>query len=82
VIVELPVVYPVIWPEVRMLGTMMQFPLTIAPILERTGKLFGTVEIVSRLPDRSVRRSNYAALCDRARSLAAAGAGKGTVSPP
>jgi len=41
-----------------MLSTMMQFPLTLAPILERTGRLFGSVEIVSRLPDKSIRRSN------------------------
>ena len=60
-----------------MLSTMMQFPLTLAPILERTGRLFGAVEIVSRLPDKSVHRSNYAALCARARALAAALAAAG-----
>jgi fatty-acyl-CoA synthase len=60
-----------------MLGTMMQFPLTLAPILERTGRLFGAVEIVSRLPDKSIRRSNYGEVCGKARSLAAALAAAG-----
>jgi fatty-acyl-CoA synthase len=60
-----------------MLGTMMQFPLTLTPILERTEKLFGSVEIVSRLPDKTIHRSNYADLCRRARALAGALAAAG-----
>jgi fatty-acyl-CoA synthase len=60
-----------------MLGTMMQVPLTLTAILERTGRLFGGVEIVSRLPDRGLHRTNYAAVCRRARNLAAALAGAG-----
>ncbi|HEY1340774.1 MAG TPA: AMP-binding protein, partial [Bryobacteraceae bacterium] len=60
-----------------MLGTMMDYPLTIAPILERTERLFGPVEIVSRLPDKSIRRSNYREVCSRARALAAALAAAG-----
>ncbi len=55
-----------------MLGTMMQFPLTLTPILERTQKLFGAVEIVSRLPDTRIHRSNYGDVCRRARALAGA----------
>ncbi|HEV2446154.1 MAG TPA: AMP-binding protein, partial [Candidatus Sulfopaludibacter sp.] len=55
-----------------MLGTMMQYPLTLGPILERTGKLFGRVEIASRLPDKSIHRSNWGEV--RRRSLALAGA--------
>jgi hypothetical protein len=43
-------------------GNMMDFPLTLVPILERAGKLFGQVEIVSRRPDRSLVRSNYGAV--------------------
>ena len=35
-------------------GTMMDFPLTLTPILERAGKLFPDVEIVTRLPDKSL----------------------------
>jgi hypothetical protein len=48
-----------------MLSTMMQFPLTLTSILERTGRLFGAAEIVSRLPDKSLYRSNYADLYRR-----------------
>ncbi len=53
-----------------MLGTMMDFPLTVATILERAGKYFGEVEIVSRMPDRSLHRSNYAQIRRRGRALA------------
>ncbi|HTP44866.1 MAG TPA: long-chain fatty acid--CoA ligase [Candidatus Acidoferrum sp.] len=55
-----------------MLGTMMDFPLTLVPILERAGKLYGQVEIVSRRPDRSIARTNYGAVYQRARRLARA----------
>ncbi len=55
-----------------MKGTMMDFPLTLVPVLERAGKLFPKVEIVSRLPDRSLHRSNYGEFYGRARRLAEA----------
>jgi acyl-CoA synthetase (AMP-forming)/AMP-acid ligase II len=55
-----------------MLGTMMDFQLTLPAILERAGKLFGTVEIVSRRPDRSLARHSYSDFYDRARRLAKA----------
>ena len=55
-----------------MRGTMMDFPLTLATILERAGKLFGKVEVVSRCPDRSLHRYKYADFYQRARRLAAA----------
>ena len=55
-----------------MTGTMMDYPLTLIPILERAGKLFGQVEIVSRLPDRSLHRTNYGEFHRRARALAGA----------
>lgn len=55
-----------------MLGTMMDFPLTLVPILERAGKLYGRIEIVSRRPDRSIARTNYGAMYQRARRLARA----------
>src|SRR5215471_9923696 len=51
--------------------TIMQFPLTLTPLLERAGKLFPNVEIVSRRPDNSLHRSTYADLYRRARALAA-----------
>ena len=55
-----------------MRGTMMNFPLTLPTILERSGKIFPRVEIVSRKPDRSVVRSCYGDCYRRARRLAAA----------
>ena len=55
-----------------MRGTMMDFPLTLTAILDRAGKQFAKVEIVSRRPDRSVFRTNYRALSQRARRLASA----------
>lgn len=51
---------------------MMQFPLTLAPLLERAGKLFSTVEIVSSRPDNSIHRYTYREMRRRARALAAA----------
>lgn len=55
-----------------MRGTMMEYPLILPALLERAGKLFPNVEIVSRKPDRTVVRSNYGAFHDRARRLAEA----------
>src|SRR5271165_4480490 len=46
-------------PEIPMLGTMMDFPLTLVPILERAGKLYSQIEVVSRRPDRTISRTNY-----------------------
>src|SRR5690606_11369014 len=39
---------------------------------ERAGRLYGSVEIVSRMPDKSLHRYTYADLYRRARSLAKA----------
>jgi fatty-acyl-CoA synthase len=58
--------------EEKTLGQMMNFPLTLIPILERAGKLFGGIEVVSRCPDRSLVRSTYADFYRRARRLARA----------
>jgi len=55
-----------------MRGMMMEFPLILSAILERAGKLFGPVEVVSRRPDRSLDRSTYAEFYRRARALAEA----------
>jgi fatty-acyl-CoA synthase len=55
-----------------MRGTMMDFPLTLPTILERAGKLFPRVEIVSRRPDKSILRTNYGNVYRRARRLGAA----------
>jgi acyl-CoA synthetase (AMP-forming)/AMP-acid ligase II len=55
-----------------MLSTMMQVPLSVNHLLERGKQLFGNREIVSRLPDGSFHRTDYAGLHRRARQLAAA----------
>jgi len=55
-----------------MRGTMMDFPLTLVTLLERAGKLFSDVEILSRGPDRSVVRTNYGTFYKRVRRLASA----------
>jgi fatty-acyl-CoA synthase len=52
-----------------MRGTMMDFPLTLPTILERSGKLFSRVELVSRKPDKSIVRSCYGDFYRRARRL-------------
>jgi len=52
-----------------MRGTMMDFPLTLPTLLERAGKLFARVEIVSRRPDCSVVRTSYGEFYRRARRL-------------
>jgi fatty-acyl-CoA synthase len=53
-----------------MRGTMMDFPLTLSALLERSGKLFPRVEIVSRRPDSSIIRTSYGEFYQRARRLA------------
>ena len=55
-----------------MRGTMMDFPLTLPTILERSGKIFPRVEIVSRKPDKSILRNCYGEFYGRARRLASA----------
>src|SRR5712671_3014020 len=55
-----------------MRGTMMDFPLTLSTILERAGRIFPRVEIVSCKPDRSIARTCYGEFYRRARRLAAA----------
>src|SRR5215475_3754657 len=55
-----------------MKGTMMDYPLTLHTILERIPRLYGGVEIVSRLPDGSIHRYTYGDFYRRARALAEA----------
>ncbi len=52
--------------------TMMRVPLLLNHFLERAGTLFPASEIVSRLPDKSLRRHRFADFHRRSRSLAAA----------
>ena len=55
-----------------MKATMMRVPLSLNHFFERAGTLFPESEIVSRLPDKSLRRHRFADFHRRARSLAAA----------
>ncbi|HTT10879.1 MAG TPA: long-chain fatty acid--CoA ligase [Burkholderiaceae bacterium] len=52
--------------------TMQQIPLSLNHVLERAGRLFPHVEVVSRLPDKSLARHTFAEFAARARQLAAA----------
>ena len=60
-----------------MKSTMMNTPLSLNHLLERAGRLFHGNEIVSRLPDKSLRRHSYGAYYRRTRALAAALQGLG-----
>ncbi len=53
-----------------MVATMMNAQLSLNHIIERAGTLFADREIVSQMPDKSVRRHTYADLLRRSRSLA------------
>jgi fatty-acyl-CoA synthase len=53
-----------------MLGTMMRYPLTLNSLLERVGQLFPSVEVVARIPGKSVLRTSYGEAHRRARALA------------
>jgi fatty-acyl-CoA synthase len=55
-----------------MQSTMMEFPLTLAHIFERAGRLFPESEIVSRMPDKSLHRYRYADFYGRAQALVTA----------
>jgi fatty-acyl-CoA synthase len=55
-----------------MKSTMMQTPLSINDILAHGVRLFPQRQIVSRLPDKSVRRHSFAEFHQRALSLASA----------
>jgi fatty-acyl-CoA synthase len=56
--------------ENAMDGLMMDFPLTLAHLLERAGQFHGAQEIVSRQPDESVARTTWADVRRRAHKLA------------
>ena len=57
--------------------TMMNVPLSLNHLLERAGRLFQGTEVVSRLPDKSLRRHRYGDIYRRTRALAAALQGLG-----
>jgi fatty-acyl-CoA synthase len=53
-------------------STMMNVPLSLNHLLERAGKLFAGNEIVSRLPDKTLRRHSFGEYYRRTRSLGSA----------
>lgn len=55
-----------------MRATMMDVPLSLNHLLERAGSVFAGSEIVSRLPDKSLRRHRGAEFHRRTRALASA----------
>jgi fatty-acyl-CoA synthase len=55
-----------------MKGLMMDYQLTLPPLMQRAEMLFGDKEIVTRLPDRSFHRYTYRDMARRAKQLAVA----------
>ena len=55
-----------------MKGQMMDFQLTLPPLLRRAETYFGDKEIVTRLPDKSFHRYTYRDMAKRAKQLAVA----------
>src|SRR3954468_19078975 len=55
-----------------MRATMMSQPLSLNHLLDRAGQLFAGNEVVSRLPDKSLRRHTYGEFHRRTRSLGSA----------
>ncbi len=55
-----------------MQSTMMNVPLSLNHLLERAGTLFATNEVVSRLPDKSLKRHTFGDIYRRTRALASA----------
>ncbi|MEZ5101698.1 MAG: long-chain fatty acid--CoA ligase [Thermoleophilia bacterium] len=51
---------------------MMDYQLTVPAIVRRCEAMSGAREVVSRLPDRSIHRTTYAAVIERSRRLAGA----------
>ncbi len=55
-----------------MITTMMDVPLSLNHLLDRAGTIFPGGQIVSRLPDKSLRRHSYAQYHRRTRALGSA----------
>ena len=53
-----------------MQSTMMNVPLSLNHLLDRAGQLFAGNEIVSRLPDKTLRRHSFGEYYRRTRALA------------
>ncbi len=55
-----------------LVATMMEVPLTIDLIVDRAAKWMADVEVVSRRPDKSIHRTTYGKVIERAKRLARA----------
>src|SRR5690606_36999563 len=55
-----------------MRATMMNMPLTLNQFLERAGTVCADIEVVTRLPDKSLHRYTYGDMYRRTRQLAEA----------
>jgi fatty-acyl-CoA synthase len=53
-------------------GLMMDFPLTLPPILRRVETYFGEKRVVTRLPDKTFHRYTYSDVARRSKQLAVA----------
>jgi fatty-acyl-CoA synthase len=53
-------------------GLMMEYQLSLPPILRRAETFFGDQEVVTRLPDKSFHRYTYRDMAGRAKQLAVA----------
>jgi fatty-acyl-CoA synthase len=53
-------------------GLMMDYQLSLPPILERAETFFGDRDVVTRLPDKSFHRYTYGEMAKRAKQLAVA----------
>ncbi len=60
-----------------LMATMMEVPLTIDLVVDRAAKWMGDVEIVSRRADKSITRTTYGRVVERAKRLARALVGAG-----
>jgi fatty-acyl-CoA synthase len=55
-----------------MKGLMIEYQLTLPPVLRRAETYFGEEEVATRLPDRSFHRYTYRDMAERAKRLAVA----------
>ncbi|MGE0399538.1 MAG: long-chain fatty acid--CoA ligase [Kofleriaceae bacterium] len=60
-----------------LMATMMDVPLTIDLVVDRAAKWMGDVEVVSRRADKSIARTTYGTVIERAKRLARALIGAG-----
>ena len=58
-------------------STMMDYPLTLINLVERLKTYYPDVEVVSRMPDKTLHRTNYLDIHTRAKRLASALTKKG-----